>query len=122
MACARNFWQGTICRLASIPVSLNDTLCLEQGAALVVVNVVLATEAHHLEVSEQQCFCPLDLPHSLVWDVLCMQTICLAVAQISNVQLPVVLPTLNPACDNQQLLQTLPDIPSAFSVLDITHF
>lgn len=105
VACARNFWQGTICRLASIPVSLNDTLCLEQGAALVVVSAVLATEAHHLEVSEQQCFCLLDLPHSLVRGVLCMQAICLAVAQISIVQLPVSLPTLNPVCDKQQCLQ-----------------
>lgn len=65
--CAQNCWQGTIYRLASIPVSLNDMLCLEQGAALVVGSVVLATEAHCLEVSKQQCFCPLDLPHFLVW-------------------------------------------------------
>lgn len=74
--CARNCWQGTICRLAPIPVSLNDMLCLEQGAALIVVSVVLATEAHHLEVSKQQGFCPLDLPHSLCGAVLCMHAIC----------------------------------------------
>lgn len=78
--------------------------CLEQGAALVVVSVVLATEAHHLEVSKQQGFCPLDLPHSLCGVVLCMHAICLAVTQIPNFQLPVALPTLNPTCDNQQCL------------------
>lgn len=42
--CAGNSWQGAICRVASTPVSLNDMLCLEQGAALVVVCVVLASE------------------------------------------------------------------------------
>lgn len=67
LECAGNQWQDSVYRIASTSVPVNDMLRQSHEAVLAVVYVVLATEAHHLEVSKQQWFCSLKLAHSLWW-------------------------------------------------------